>query len=268
MDIETPKIIEAAIVFGLGVGIALLYRVTLNRLLKQRLSAQHRMILWRIGQYAIAILTLAGVLKAVGVELSVLLGAAGVFTVALAFASQTSASNLISGLFLMGERPFVIGDIIQVNERTGEVVDVGLLSVTLRTFDNLCVRLPNEALFKSEFVNLSRFPIRRCDLLICGPYHADIDNLTALLLTVANDCSNSLDEPKPQVLVKGMNQYGIQLQLSAWASREEYLDVFTQLHLDVLRAVKAANIPLPYPVQRIELSQNTVPRSGTETITR
>ena len=256
MHYETSHIIEAAVVIALGIGFAMVYRLAINRILRSRLSAQHRLVLWRIGQYSVAILTLAGVLSAFGVDLSVLLGAAGVFTVALAFASQTSASNLISGLFLMGEQPFVIGDIIQVGQREGEVVDVGLLSVTLRTFDNLYVRLPNEALFKSEIVNLSRFPIRRCDLQIRGPYHADVDALEQLLLTAAGATKEGLDEPKPQIFVKGLDDYGINLQLSVWAARKEYLALRKSLHFEVLRAIRESKLALPYPLQIVELTPN------------
>ena len=253
LEIETKAVVEATLVIATGAVAALLYRFMLRRTLQNRLSAQHRLIFWRVGQYTIVLLTLAGVLKAVGIDLSVLLGAAGVLTVALAFASQTSASNLISGLFLMGEQPFVIGDIITVGERTGEVIDVGLLSVTLRTFDNLCVRLPNEALFKSEIINCSRFPIRRCDLRIPGLYHHDTDRLRELLLDVAYANPTSLDEPKPQVLVEGMGPYGMHLKLSAWAAKDDYLTLFSSLHFDVLRALRSAGIDLPYPVQMVGL---------------
>ena len=62
-------------------------------------------------------------LRELGFQLSALLGAAGLFTVAIGFAAKTSISNLISGLFLIGERPFMIGDFIKVGEHIGEVGD-------------------------------------------------------------------------------------------------------------------------------------------------
>ena len=125
---------------------ARLVSATISRVLERRASAQHIMLIRRAISWLIVGLTVVTVLRQLGFDLGVLVGAAGVFTVALGFASQTSASNLISGLFLIGERPFVVGDIITVGTRTGEVTSIDLLSVKLRTFDNLFVRIPNETL--------------------------------------------------------------------------------------------------------------------------
>ena len=113
-------------------------------------------------------------LRELGFKLSVLLGAAGVLTVAVGFASQTSASNIISGLFLLGERPFSVGDVIRVGSTTGEVLSIDLLSAKLRTFENLFVRIPNETLIKSEVTNLSRLPVRRLDLKIGIAYKEEV----------------------------------------------------------------------------------------------
>ena len=79
--------------------------------------------------YGIMILMSMSALRELGFDLSVILGAAGILSVAIGFASQTSASNLISGLFLMMERPFSIGDVIRVEQTTGEVISIDLLSV-------------------------------------------------------------------------------------------------------------------------------------------
>jgi hypothetical protein len=96
----------------------------------------------------------AGALHQAGLKLGVLPGAAGILTVAIGFASQTSASNLISGLFVIAERPFVVGDIIRVAETTGEVLSVDLLSVKIRTFDNLYVRIPNEGIIREHGIEI------------------------------------------------------------------------------------------------------------------
>ena len=76
------------------------------------------------------------------------------------FASQTSVSNIISGIFLISEQPFQVGDLIKVGETKGVVLSIDLLSIKLRTFDNQLVRIPNENLIKNELSNITRFPIR------------------------------------------------------------------------------------------------------------
>src|SRR5699024_9803457 len=144
------------------------------RLVTGRLDAHRSMILRRTAFYLVLGLAVATALNTLGFKLGVLLGTAGVLSVAIGFASQTSVSNLISGLFLVGERPFGIGDSIKVGATSGEVLAIDLLSVKLRTFDNLLVRIPNETLIKSEVVNLSRFPTRRIELALRIGYKEDI----------------------------------------------------------------------------------------------
>lgn len=111
-------------------------------------TAHTSQLIQRGTYYLIFTLFIFSALLELGFNLNVLLGAASVLTVAIGFASQTSASNFISGIFLMAERSFVIGDVIKVGNTVGEVLSIDLLSVKVRTFDNLFVRLPNEALIK------------------------------------------------------------------------------------------------------------------------
>jgi small-conductance mechanosensitive channel len=144
----------------------LLARVARNgnsRLKFANLTPHGMTLIKRAVFYGIMVLTGVSVMKELGFDLSVVLGAAGILSVAIGFASQTSASNLISGLFLMMERPFLIGDVIRVGDTTGEVISIDLLSVKVRTFDNLFVRLPNESMIKTQVTTLTKFPIRRAE---------------------------------------------------------------------------------------------------------
>lgn len=81
-----------------------------------------------------------------------------------------AALLVLAGLFLVAEKPFQTGDLIQVGQTVGEVLSIDLLSVKLWTFDNLLVRIPNESLIKTEMTNLTRFPIRRFDMRVGVAY--------------------------------------------------------------------------------------------------
>ena len=114
------------------------------------------------------------VLGELGVKLTALLGAAGIVGIAVGFASQTSVSNIISGLFLISEKPFAIGDVLKVGGTTGIIQSIDLLSIKIRTFDNLFVRIPNEKILSSEVTNITRFPIRRMDIVFQVDYGQDL----------------------------------------------------------------------------------------------
>jgi small-conductance mechanosensitive channel len=221
-----------------------------GRIASSRASAQHAMILQRFVYYGLVVLAVLTALSGLGVDLSVLLGAAGVLTVAVGFASQTSASNLISGLFLLFEQPFVVGDVVGVGAHIGEVVSIDLLSVKLRTFDNLLLRIPNETLLKSDIRNLTRFPIRRFDLVLTVPYTADLKRVSEVLVEAAREVPVCLDEPEPKVIFQGFVDHGVSLQLSVWASTTRFLDLRNGVPGAVLAHLKQAGISIPLP-QRV-----------------
>ncbi|WP_426359085.1 mechanosensitive ion channel family protein [Pseudocolwellia sp. HL-MZ19] len=197
--------------------------------------------------YLIFVLFIFSALLEMGFNLSVLLGAASVLTVAVGFASQTSASNFISGIFLMAERSFVIGDVIRVGSTTGEVLSIDLLSVKIRTFDNLFVRLPNESLIKSEVTTLSKFPIRRADMKIGVAYKEDIALVKRVLEKVASNNPLCLEEPKPLYIFQGFEDSSLSLQFSVWAKRENFLELKNSMYEQIKNAFDKENIEIPFP---------------------
>lgn len=224
----------------------LVTRVTTSAL-PQSFSKHHRILSMRILYWSILALFIGSALHQLGFKLNVLLGAAGIFSVAIGFASQTSASNLISGLFVLSERSFELGDIIRVGNTTGEVLSIDLLSVKLRTFDNLFVRIPNETMIKSEVTTLTKFPIRRFDLHVGIAYKEDITKARDVLMTVATENLLCLQEPKPLFILTGFNNSSVDIQFSIWAKRENYLELRNSMHEQVKCAFDAANIEIPFP---------------------
>ena len=230
------------LLFGL-----LLARLVSRRLKFKKLHAQHGMILRRLISIAILTVAILWSLRQMGLELGVLLGAAGIFTVAIGFASQTSASNLISGIFLMGEKPFQIGDLIKVKDTSGYVLAIDFMSVKIRTFDNLLVRIPNETMLKSEVTNLSRFPIRRIDLQIGVAYKEDLERVRDLLFEIADKNPYSLEDPKPVFLFKGYGNSALEFQFSVWTSQEVFYQLRTKLYMEIKNIFDENDIEIPFP---------------------
>lgn len=232
---------------------------TSTRLMPKHVSPHHRTLLRRFIYWVILGLFVTSALRQLGFSLSVLLGAAGVLSVAIGFASQTSASNLISGLFLVGEKPFELGDVIRVGDITGEVLAIDLLSVKLRTFDNLFVRIPNESLIKTQMTNLTRFPIRRFDMLVGVAYHESIGKVKEVLREVADKNPLCLDEPEPLFIFSGFGESSLNIQFSVWAKREKFLDLRNSLQEEVKIAFDDAGIEIPFPHRTLYAGSQTEP---------
>ncbi len=244
---ELLDFVRAGVLALIGLIAAPLLGRLVHRVTLKYTDVQRAMIARRIVFYTILVLTLISVLRELGFSLTVLLGAAGVLSVAIGFASQTSVSNLISGLFLIGEKPFVIGDVITVGTTTGEVLSIDMLSVKLRTFDNLYVRIPNQMLIQTEFTNVSRFPIRRYDMQVGVAYKEELTRIQEILFDIAAANPYALEDPAPLVIFIGYGESGINLQLSVWGLRENYLALRNSIASDVKRVFDEEGVEIPFP---------------------
>jgi small-conductance mechanosensitive channel len=213
----------------------------------KRLSPQQGMM------FGIGILYLGLALIAVSVMMELkfplthLLGAAGVLGIALGFASQTSVSNIISGLFLLSEKPFVVGDIVAVAGITGEVLSVDMLSIKIRTFDNKLVRIPNETIIKAELTNMTRFPIRRVDLEVGVAYKENLARVREVMLDVAHNNPLCLEEPEPLVLMQGYGTSSIDMLFAVWALKSDWRNVKNQLFEQIKERFDKEGIEIPFP---------------------
>jgi small-conductance mechanosensitive channel len=252
-------LLRAAILLVAGFAVARFASSALARTVGKSLSTHHAMLMRRGIYYLVLVLFAVMVLRELGFSLSVLLGAAGVFSVAIGFAAQTSMSNLISGLFLLGERPFRVSDIIKVGDTTGEVVSIDLMSVNVRTFDNLSVRIPNEQMIKSEVTTLTKYPIRRYDMQVGVAYKEDIGRVREVLMDVADRNPLCLDEPAPLIIFQGYGDSSVNLQFSVWARRENYLDLRNGIAEEVKASFDAMGIEIPFPHRTLYTGSVTEP---------
>ncbi|MCB0361779.1 MAG: mechanosensitive ion channel family protein [Bdellovibrionales bacterium] len=191
-------------------------------------------------------------LHRLGLDFKVLIGAAGIFSVAIGFASQTSASNLISGIFLIVEKPFVVGDTIRVAEWEGIVISIDLLSSRIRTYDNLMVRIPNENLMKSAITNLTRFPIRRADVEFSVAREQDLDRLEKVLLALARQEPLCLDEPSPLFVVQGFGESSLSVKFCVWTSTASFPKFKSHFIASLKNCLDEESISLAVPRRRVE----------------
>lgn len=251
--------VRALILFAAGLVVARLARTVVARSLEGRLETQQLILLRRGVSYGILTLFLISALRELGFDFGVLLGAAGIVTVAIGFASQTSASNLISGLFLVFEQALAVGDVVRVAGVTGEVLSVDLLSTKLRTFDNLLVRIPNETMVKAEITNLSSFPIRRVDTRIGVAYKEDLALVQKLLFEVADRHPLSLEEPAPVVVALGFGESSIDYQFSVWGRRESFLTLKNDIQRQIKEAFDLHGIEIPFPHRSLYVGSSSDP---------
>jgi len=253
------SLLRALVIVVIGYVLARIASLAMQRVFKEAANRHHALLFERGAYYLVVGLFVFAAMVELGFNPGVLLGAAGILTIAIGFASQTSMSNLISGLFLIGEQPFGIGDLIQVGDTIGEVLSIDLLSIKLRKFDNTYVRIPNETLLKAEVSTFTKFPIRRIDLQIGVAYKEDIAKVREVLQETANKNPLCLEEPQPLFIFRGFGDSAIDLQFSVWVRREEYLTLLNNIQMEIKVAFEKYGIEIPFPHRTLYTGSVTEP---------
>jgi len=241
-----------------GVGIPLIYGLSAwsKRYVTKRFTPQQGMIVAKALKYLGLFIIFLSLFHELGFKLAPLLGAAGILGIAIGFASQTSVSNIISGVFLIVEKPFVVGDVISVGDVQGEILSIDMLSIKLRTFDNRFVRIPNETLIKSPVTNVTYFPIRRADLKISVAYKEDIARVRQVLLELADKNPLCLQEPEPLVIFQEFGDSSINFTFAVWIQRTDFLRLRNSLQDEIKARFDQEGIEIPFPQRTLWFAEN------------
>ncbi len=190
-------------------------------------------------------------LHAVGVDLVSVLGAAGVVGIAVGFASQTTLSNFISGIFIVSERSVALGDYIRVNGVEGSVEAINLLSISLRQGDNSLIRMPIEDLIKNPVVNITGDHMRRIDFDLGVDYSSDLKQVRECILRVVEQQPLLEPKPTPVVLFSGFGDSSLNLHIGAWCRTPNYHEARFHFAHALLEAFAKEGINIPFPVRQV-----------------
>jgi len=233
--------------------------VIIRRVLKRRTTAQVAMLVTKGINYVGIGLIVTLVLVELGVNLAPILGAAGIVGLAVGIASQASLSNIISGIFLVSEKPFEIGDVIKTADTVGVVDSIDLLSVKLRTFDNLFIRVPNEQLANRQLTNITRYPIRRLDFSVTVAYSEEMQRVQSVLRELAEAEPLCLNEPAPIVLFSDFGDTGAKVTLGVWFQKSDFIVVKNLIFTAIATRFQEAGITIPAGHRSLGLDKSADP---------
>ena len=253
---DPMQLIEKAVIMILTVLFIIvtfnIIRFFIGKILKGKIGEPRRYMVKKSIKYTGFTLAILYIFKSIGIDTTAILGAAGVAGIVIGFAAQTSVSSLISGFFLLSEKPFAVGDTIRVDSITGVVLAVDLLSVKLRTFDNLYVRIPNETIIKSSVTNITRYSIRRLDLSFFIAYKEDLENVRDILLELAAENQYCLENPPPFFGIDKFDNSGIIILFNVWFEKSNFWDLKNSIIIDIKKRFEAERIEIPY--QKIDIT--------------
>jgi len=216
------KMVRVVSTAAIGLVLVRFIASMINKALATYGNKNIRLLIFKVVYYAGMILLIITVLNELGFNLSALLGAAGIFGVAIGFASQTSMSNLISGLFLLSETFVSIGDTISCGSVYGRVESIDLFSIKVRTNEDTLVRVPNERLIKENLVNVTYFNARRAAIAVGVPGTESLERVMGLIRDIVKQNTYALETPNPQIIFDSLSSSAEHLVVQVWAEHKNF----------------------------------------------
>ncbi len=212
--------------------------------------------------YAVAVVL---ALDIMGINVMPFVAGAGVLGVAVGFAAKDTLSNLIAGILLIIDRPFEIGDRIEVwsapagSASWGDVIDIGLRATKIKTTDNIVIVIPNNEIMKRDIVNYTQNSNSiRVRINIGVAYDTDIDAAKKVIMAVAAQADWIQQNPAPKVVVRNFGESSVDLQLRVWISNaRRRIDTISFVTDQVKSAFDGAGIEIPFPKRDIHIVHET-----------
>jgi small-conductance mechanosensitive channel len=253
------KWLRIGIILIVGLLIISVLELIVKRLLPKRFSQQRKMLINRFVRYTAIVILFLIIISELKINLAAIFGAAGVIGIVIGVASQTSIGNIVSGFFLISEKPFEIGDLIRIGDKSGTVYSIDLLSIKIKTLDNLLLRIPNQTVISTEVINVTKFPIRRLDIDLSVAYKEDLEKVLQVIKRVVKRNPFCLDEPEPLIVFKDFGASGINILLGVWFEKANFLKVKNSLFIEIKSTFDAEGIEIPFPHVSIYSGEATKP---------
>jgi small-conductance mechanosensitive channel len=257
VNMSVANLIVFAIGIVIAVSVARFIRFALDEDILPRLNvaAGKASAASRLIYYALLTLGFLFALASAGFELSQLTLLISALGVGIGFGLQGIVNNFVSGLVVAFERPFQVGDMIEVGPLVGRVRAIGLRSSTIRTYDGAEIIVPNANLISGELINWTLSDRkRRIEIPVNVAYGSDMQQVREILLQVAAESPNALDDPEPFVLFRGFGDDGLKFELRFWTpDADERLGTFSEVAMQINAEFEAAGVTVPFPQRDLHL---------------
>ncbi len=247
-------LINALIILLIAVLITRIIGLYARRAFKNKLEKDMMESVIKVVSYIIIGLAIISILPLMGVDPAGLVVAGGILAIVIGFASQSIVGNLISGLFLMIERPIKIGDTVNIDGITGYVEEIRIISISIRTFDGVYVRIPNEKVFTGNITNYLTNVARRFEYMVGIRYSDDADRAIGIMKEIIESEPFALKNPAPMIFVHDLGDNAVNISVRIWAPSTEWWGVRTKLLWTIKKTLEEQGIEIAFPQRTVWLA--------------
>ncbi|MBC8496387.1 MAG: mechanosensitive ion channel [Chloroflexi bacterium] len=251
-----PHLVVSLLIFIVTLYLAgLLARVVRKAMELRNSDHEITILISQITRWTILILGVVIALEQIGFDLTAFLAGVGILGFTVGFALQDVSKNFVSGLLLLLEQPFDIGDDIEIGGYIGTVANVDIRATELYTYDGQNVLIPNGDVFTQPIKNYSRYDKRRAEIKLGVAYGSDLEFVKQTTLEVVSALEGVLADPAPYVLYKNFGESSVDFRSYFWVdvAKADYSGVLDAAIIRINNAFVEKGIEMPYPTQTVHL---------------
>jgi small-conductance mechanosensitive channel len=227
---------------------------------KYQLDEGIQLIILKLTHYLLIGLGIIIAVQSIGLNLTSLAVVFGLLSVGIGFGLQNVASNFVSGLIILFERPIKIGDRITIGDVWGDVENISLRATLIRTVDNITIIVPNSEFISSQVINWShRDPKVRVHIPVGVSYGSDVSLVISSLLEVAKNHPEVMKDPPPKVWFTQFGDSSLNFELLAWTlDPKKRPDIISDLNKEIDRIFRKNKVEIPFPQRDLHV-RSSVP---------
>jgi MscS family membrane protein len=245
--------------FALHVSRMVLQKISRHRGRAKLVSSQTLPLFTNLAAVIIVALGIYFIFQAWQVDMTAWLASAGIIGIAVGFAAKDTLANLFSGVFIMADSPYKLGDYVVIdNEVRGKITHMGIRSTRLLTRDDVEVTIPNSLMGNSKVVNESGGPHEkfRIRIKIGVAYGSDLEHIEGVLMEIAGAEPEVCDNPEPRVRFRAFGASSMDLELLAWVEEPELRGKVVHLLVKTIyKRFRQEGIEIPYGRQELYIKE-------------
>jgi small conductance mechanosensitive channel len=197
-----------------------------NVLQRQKVDDSLRPFLISLTEVGLKVMLLLSVAGMVGIETTSFVAIFGALAFAIGMALQGSLGNFASGVMIMLFRPYKVGDLVTIQNTTGNVEGIHIFNTTLLTLDNRRIIIPNSTVTSGTITNISGQGVIRVDMLYAVSPREDLNRVRGIIQNIANACPKVVQSHPTDILVHDFSELNTRFDVRPWCKSEHYWDVY------------------------------------------
>lgn len=254
-DVRVADLIVFFVIILASIIVARIIGAHIKKSLTDRVKKDELEKIIRFVQVIIVLIGIFISLPSFHVDFGELLLIGGAASIIIGFASQRLVTSIGSGVFLIIERPVTIGDTVMIGKTEGTIEDIRILSTTIKTYEGIYVRIPNETVFNSEITNYVANVARRFEYRVGIRYSDDAEKAIRIIHELLNSHPFVLKNPSPSIYVNELGDNAVIIMVRMWAPSREWWSVRTEMLLKIKTVLEAEGIEIPFPQRTLWLKE-------------